>query len=351
VYIGAEFENWGLTVQHTPSYTFVPTTVEGVKNLIKWAKAKGRRVRAAGYRHTWASMYSQDGEIFVSMLDLKTATAVPDPTSLLPSRDYTGNEFKVIELETQDVPGSGGKKRLARIGAAVVNEDFRRWAIANNAWTIALNVVMVEYVFFYPPTSRFSGTALTCIESPLVVQTLSCAMVEESGTRPSVIWSAGSNMSMPMANTKVSPMRSNSGLQPVHLAFLVRSVIPPTHYFPLLTIPRYRHPHHHRTRRYDLRGPSASQTGHQSRHPSTPGLHRPSCDPRVLHFSGARSCATRLHPQSRKQLLFRVVLVRVPTPSFCQLLGQHRGPKWGDRLPNIPRSIPTMGRRVARRRD
>lgn len=155
MYIGTEFENWGLTVQHTPSYTFVPTTVEGVKNLIKWAKAKGRRVRAAGYRHTWASMYSQDGEIFVSMLDLKTATAVPDPTSLLPSRDYTGNEFKVIELETQDVPGSSGKKRLARIGAAVVNEDFRRWAIANNAWTIALNVVMVEYVFFTHPLVDF----------------------------------------------------------------------------------------------------------------------------------------------------------------------------------------------------
>lgn len=100
-------------------------------------------------------MYSQDGEIFVSMLDLKTATAVPDSTSLLPSRDYTGNEFKVIELETQDVPGSGGKKRLARIGAAVVNEDFRRWAIANNAWTIALNVVIVEYVFFTHPLVGF----------------------------------------------------------------------------------------------------------------------------------------------------------------------------------------------------
>ncbi|KAG0134130.1 hypothetical protein HOY82DRAFT_638395 [Tuber indicum] len=144
VYTGAEFENWGLTVQHTPSYTFVPTTVEGVKNLIKWAKAGSKRVRAAGYRHTWVSMYSQDGEIFVSMLDLETATSIPDPSSLLPSKDYTGNEFKVIELETHDVPKSGGKKRLVRIGAAVTNEDFRRWAIANNAWAIPLNVVMVE---------------------------------------------------------------------------------------------------------------------------------------------------------------------------------------------------------------
>ncbi|PWW76071.1 hypothetical protein C7212DRAFT_194991, partial [Tuber magnatum] len=147
VYTAAEFENWGLTVQHTPSYTFVPTTVAGLKNLIKWAKAKNKLVRAAGYRHTWTSMYSQDGEIFLSMLDLETATTIPDPSSILPSKDYRGNEFKGIELETQDVPGTGGKKRLARIGAAVTNEDFRRWAIANNVWTVSLNVVMVEITF------------------------------------------------------------------------------------------------------------------------------------------------------------------------------------------------------------
>ncbi|CUS13937.1 unnamed protein product [Tuber aestivum] len=147
VYTAAEFENWGLTVQHTPSYTFVPTTIEGVKNLIKWAKVSSKRVRAAGYRHTWTNMYSQDGEILLSMLDLRTATTIPDCSSILPSKDYTGSEFKRIELEAQDVPGTSEKKRLARIGAAVTNEDFRRWAIANNAWTTPLNVVVVEITY------------------------------------------------------------------------------------------------------------------------------------------------------------------------------------------------------------
>lgn len=145
VYVSAEFHNWGLTVSNVPAYTFVPTTVKGLENLITWAKTQGKRVRAAGYRHTWTNMYSESGEIFVSMLDLTTATTVPDPSSILPnSASNAQNEFKQIELATTDVSGSGGKKRLARIGAAVTNEEFRRWAIANNAWTMPYNVVMVE---------------------------------------------------------------------------------------------------------------------------------------------------------------------------------------------------------------
>ncbi|RPA80545.1 FAD-binding domain-containing protein [Ascobolus immersus RN42] len=143
-FVATEFENWGLTIRNTPAITFVPTTVHGVENLIKWAKANNKRVRAAGYRHTWTDMYSADGEIFVSMLDLKTATAVPDASSILPSKQHPDNEFKVIELAEEDVSGSGGKKRLARIGAAVTNEEFRRWSVAGDHWTLPLNVVMVE---------------------------------------------------------------------------------------------------------------------------------------------------------------------------------------------------------------
>lgn len=140
-YVGAEFDNWGLTVSNNPAYTFVPTTVLGLENLVKWAKEQGKRVRAAGYRHSWTSIFSEDDEIFVSMLDLKTANAVPDPSSILPDNPATAsNEFKVITLG--DSTGAG--KRLVRLGAAVTNEEFRRWAIRNNAWTLPLNVIMVE---------------------------------------------------------------------------------------------------------------------------------------------------------------------------------------------------------------
>ena len=50
---GLEFRNWGLTVSNNPSDSFVARTVVGVQNLVKWAKARGKTVRLAGYRHTW----------------------------------------------------------------------------------------------------------------------------------------------------------------------------------------------------------------------------------------------------------------------------------------------------------
>ncbi|KAF8457336.1 hypothetical protein BDZ91DRAFT_838151 [Kalaharituber pfeilii] len=145
VHVSAAFSNWGLTVSNTPSYTFVPTTVLGLSNLVKWAKKSGKRVRGGGYRHTWADLYSQDGEVLVSMLDLATVTTVPDPTVLLPSQTFPGNELKVIEILDKDI-GKAGKKWV-RIGAAVTNEELRRWAVGRREWTLPLNILMVEITF------------------------------------------------------------------------------------------------------------------------------------------------------------------------------------------------------------
>ena len=144
VYIDAPFENWGLTVKNTPAYTFVPTTVHGIQGIVQYAKANGKRVRASGYRHTWSPLYSETNEILVSMLDLAIATAVPDPSSLLPNAIHKGNELKVIEPFERDMAGFEGQKRLVKVGAAVTNEELRRWAIAKNEWTIPVNVIMVE---------------------------------------------------------------------------------------------------------------------------------------------------------------------------------------------------------------
>lgn len=143
MHVNAPFENWGLTQKNNPAYTFVPTTVLGVQNLIHFAKAQNKTVRASGYRHSWSPLYSADGQILVSMLDLAIATAVPDPSSLLPNAPHEGNELKVIEPAAEDVPGGQGK-RWVRIGAAVTNEELRRWAIANDKWSIPVNVIMVE---------------------------------------------------------------------------------------------------------------------------------------------------------------------------------------------------------------
>ncbi|KAF8164466.1 hypothetical protein K438DRAFT_1617377 [Mycena galopus ATCC 62051] len=145
VHLHDEFVNWGETVKNTPTYTFVPTTVLGVQNIVRYASAHSLRVRCSGFRHSWAPVFSQSSEILISFVNLAEVTTLPDPTSLLPG-DYTGTgvrDLKTIELKEQTAPN----KRLCRIGAAVTNEDFRRWAVANDAWALPVNIIMVEVTF------------------------------------------------------------------------------------------------------------------------------------------------------------------------------------------------------------
>lgn len=62
--------------------------------------------------------------------------------SIVPG-DYTGTgvpDLKTIELKEQ----TSSSKRLCRVGVAVTNEDFRRWAVANNAWSLPVDVILVE---------------------------------------------------------------------------------------------------------------------------------------------------------------------------------------------------------------
>ncbi|KAJ7203893.1 hypothetical protein GGX14DRAFT_648169 [Mycena pura] len=140
VHSNDEFVNWGETVKNTPIYTFVPTTVLGIQNLVRYASAHNLRVRCSGFRHSWSPIFSQSSEILISFVDLTEVTTLPDPMSLLPG-DYTGTnvpELKTIELKEQ----TSSTKRLCCIGAAVTNEDFRRWAVANNAWALPVSVIM-----------------------------------------------------------------------------------------------------------------------------------------------------------------------------------------------------------------
>ncbi|KAJ6118506.1 hypothetical protein N7471_013126 [Penicillium samsonianum] len=139
---GVEFENWGQTVKNTPRCTCVPTTVYGVQQIVRYAKQHDLRVRCGGYRHSWSNIFSQDNEIFISLLDLHQATKIPDIISILPGQfnASNGNQLRTIELKEQNNEG----KRLCRVGVSVTNEDFRRWAIANDAWSLPVDVILVE---------------------------------------------------------------------------------------------------------------------------------------------------------------------------------------------------------------
>jgi len=139
----AAFQNWGRTVMNVPSITCVPKTKTGVCNLVKWAAANGKSVRVAGYRHTWTDLYSSNDQVLVSLLPLDVVEDLParepgiDPTDELQGIQIVGS---LVE--------NGVTKALCRIGAATTNEQFRRWCLdpkgGNWAWTVPLNVIMVE---------------------------------------------------------------------------------------------------------------------------------------------------------------------------------------------------------------
>ena len=68
---GLKFENTEQTIYNTPQVTFFPRTVEEISRIIKHAKAEGRRVRAAGMKHSWTDLFSNDGEYLMYLLPLE----------------------------------------------------------------------------------------------------------------------------------------------------------------------------------------------------------------------------------------------------------------------------------------
>ena len=139
----AEFRNWGRTVRNTPAVTFIPRTKHGVREIVRWARANNRTVRAAGYRHSWSDVFSADGEVLISMLPLDVVEHLPASEPAIDPR----NELQGIRV-VGTVQEDGVTKALCRIGAATTNEQFRRWCVdkhgGNSRWAIPLNVIMVE---------------------------------------------------------------------------------------------------------------------------------------------------------------------------------------------------------------
>lgn len=145
MYERVEFENWGENVKNTPQYTFVPSTVLGLQNLVKFTKEKGLRVRCAGYRHSWSPIFSADNQILVSLLDLDEVNTIPDSLAIGPDAVPNGNELMSIDiLEKPSFLPSG--KNAVRVGAAVTNEAFRRWANHHNVTALPMDVILVESV-------------------------------------------------------------------------------------------------------------------------------------------------------------------------------------------------------------
>ncbi|KAG8670961.1 hypothetical protein FPOAC2_04226 [Fusarium poae] len=135
------FQNWGLNISNKPKLTYFPTSTAQIQGIVKFAKKANLSVRCAGYRHSWSPIFGKNDQILISLLDYKTATALPNYESL-PWGQSSPTELETIEM----APGQPRKKghKLVRIGCATTNERLRRWCIEHKAVTIPLNVIMVE---------------------------------------------------------------------------------------------------------------------------------------------------------------------------------------------------------------
>ena len=84
-----EFNNYGETVRNTPSQTFFPKTVAEIQELVRFARSRGRRLRAAGMKHSWSDIFrwvhfpphaillpSDTGELLLYLLPLAVTDTI-----------------------------------------------------------------------------------------------------------------------------------------------------------------------------------------------------------------------------------------------------------------------------------
>ena len=107
---------------------------------MQYAIKHNLRVRCAGYRHSYVPIFSEDGQILVSMLNLEEVTTLPDPLVILPNSPANAyNDFKTI-----DVVRETNGKAWVRIGTAVTLEELRRWATGNGKWALPVDTIITE---------------------------------------------------------------------------------------------------------------------------------------------------------------------------------------------------------------
>ena len=110
---------------------------------MKYAKENNFRVRCAGYRHSWSDTFSADNEILVSLLSLKEVETIPNPLAIEGNHEANGNELMSIDVLHKPAFSTSGKD-CVRVGAAVTNEAFRRWAIKNKKCALPMDVILIE---------------------------------------------------------------------------------------------------------------------------------------------------------------------------------------------------------------
>lgn len=163
MYRNEYFANWGATVSNAPVLTFVPRTRRGVLTIVRFALQHGLRVRAAGARHSWTSVYGNTGDVQISMMELDAATA---PHKLaMPDENPRDNELEQILFEVSRKTPDGRSVAFIRMGAAATSDHFRRWALSRRGgdweWMIPALPILVS------SRTEHNATALALRAGPL----------------------------------------------------------------------------------------------------------------------------------------------------------------------------------------
>ena len=145
---GLEFENTEQTITNTPQTTFFPKTVEEISKVVLLAKNEGKRVRAAGMKHSWTDLFSDNNEYLMYLLPLEVTDHLTFGRMGISGAESEiekwGSELTNIEfIEELD---DDGNHAAVRVGAGTTNLQMMQWSI-DNGWTLPMDIIalMITY--------------------------------------------------------------------------------------------------------------------------------------------------------------------------------------------------------------
>lgn len=164
------FKNWVVTVNYEPAYLLLVRSLRGVREVIKWAATVNKKVRVAGFRHTWAPLYSSPEDIIITFVPPVLYQKLPyeDPPS-----DFHSELQGVSIVESVGGVAAPPNGILAKVMAGTTNTQFRHWCHDhdNGSWALPFNTVVLAVTM--------GGTNATiCHGGGLSTSTLSDLVVE-----------------------------------------------------------------------------------------------------------------------------------------------------------------------------
>ncbi|GJE93850.1 FAD-binding domain-containing protein [Phanerochaete sordida] len=139
-----DFKNWGQNVTFRASHQLVVRSVEGVRKVVKWAAAKGKRVRVAGFRHSWSEVFGRNGDVLIMFLPFDTLVTLPYQN---PPEDWKTELSGITPVASVAGRTAPAGHAFFQIMAGTTNEQFREWCFAHKTHCLPFNVIMVEVTF------------------------------------------------------------------------------------------------------------------------------------------------------------------------------------------------------------